>query len=175
MRNRRTFLYRLGTAIDRRGDGEGYAGGVLDAPVKACRPQGRQIRPADRPRRETKPHGEAAEPTLPGKTPRQGPRRPYQNRHRWAGRAYRGDRGNHGQGTRHNRSVTSGEGVPLQVEGLLLPEPAAAAAKRPKRLFTKNTGLCQPARGSIGSDACPVPEGYADALASKRSAEAKPR
>ena len=46
MRNRRTFLYRLGTAIDRRGDGEGYAGGVLDAPVKACRPQGRQIRPA---------------------------------------------------------------------------------------------------------------------------------
>ena len=46
MRNRRTFLYRLGTAYDRRGDGEGYAGGVLDAPVKACRPQGRQIRPA---------------------------------------------------------------------------------------------------------------------------------
>ena len=33
---------------DRRGDGEGYAGGVLDAPVKACRPQGRQIRPADK-------------------------------------------------------------------------------------------------------------------------------
>ncbi len=55
--------------------------------------------------------------------------------------------------------------MPLQVEGLELPEPAAAAAKRPKRLFTKNTGLCQPARGSIGSDACPVPEGYADALA----------
>ena len=51
------------------------------------------------------------------------------------------------------------------MEGLELPEPAAAAAKRPKRLFTKNTGLCQPARGSIGSDACPVPEGYADALA----------
>ena len=65
--------------------------------------------------------------------------------------------------------------MPLQVEGLLLPEPAAAAAKRPKRLFTKNTGLCQPARRSIGSDACPVPEGYADALALVRSAEAKPR
>ena len=55
------------------------------------------------------------------------------------------------------------------------PERWGAAAKRPKRLFTKNTGLCQAARRSIGSDACPVPEGYADALASKRSAEAKPR
>ena len=61
------------------------------------------------------------------------------------------------------------------MEGLELPEPAAAAAKRPKRLFTKNTGLCQAARRSIGSDACPVPEGYADALAARRSAEAKPR
>ena len=42
--------------------------------------------------------------------------------------------------------------------------------KRPKRLFTKNTGLCQAARRSIGSDACPVPEGYADL-----SAQAKQR
>ena len=49
-------------------------------------------------------------------------------------------------------------------EGASPPEPEAAAAKRPKRLFTKNTGLCQAARRSIGSDACPVPEGYADAL-----------
>ena len=55
------------------------------------------------------------------------------------------------------------------------PERWGAAAKRPKRLFTKNTGLCQAARRSIGSDACPVPEGYADALAARRSAEAKPR
>ena len=55
------------------------------------------------------------------------------------------------------------------------PERGGAAAKRPKRLFTKNTGLCQAARRSIGSDACPVPEGYADALALMRSAEAKPR
>ena len=47
--------------------------------------------------------------------------------------------------------------------------------ERPKRLFTKNTGLCQAARRSIGSDACPVPEGYADALAAMRGAEAKPR
>ena len=33
------------------------------------------------------------------------------------------------------------------------------AAKRPNRLFTKNTGLCEPVRGRIGADACPVPEG----------------
>ena len=57
----------------------------------------------------------------------------------------------------------------------MLPELVGAAAKRPKRLFTKNTGLCKAARRRIGSDACPVPEGYADALAAMRSAEAKPR
>ena len=45
----------------------------------------------------------------------------------------------------------------------LLRERGAAAANRPKRLFTKNTGLCQAARRRIGSDACPVPEGYAEA------------
>ena len=28
-----------------------------------------------------------------------------------------------------------------------------------KRLFTKNTGLCQRESGSIGADSCPVPEG----------------
>ena len=55
------------------------------------------------------------------------------------------------------------------------PEQLAAAAKRPKRLFTKNTGLCQAARRRIGSDACPVPEGYAEVLAARRSTEAKPR
>ena len=57
----------------------------------------------------------------------------------------------------------------------MLYELMRVAAKRPKRLFTKNTGLCQPARGSIGSDACPVPEGHAEELAARRSPEAKPR
>ncbi len=33
------------------------------------------------------------------------------------------------------------------------------ALTRGKRLFTKNTGLCEVARRRIGSDACPVPEG----------------
>ena len=28
-----------------------------------------------------------------------------------------------------------------------------------KRLFTKNTGLCERASGHIGADSCPVPEG----------------
>ena len=49
----------------------------------------------------------------------------------------------------------------------LLPKPRPAAAKRPKRLFTKNTGLCQAARRRIGSDACPVPEGHAEGSAVK--------
>ena len=38
-------------------------------------------------------------------------------------------------------------------------EPEGAAEKWPKRLFNKNTGLCQPVRGGIGAEACPVPEG----------------
>jgi hypothetical protein len=37
--------------------------------------------------------------------------------------------------------------------------------KRPKRLFTKNTGLCEVERRRIGADACPVPEGYEERLA----------
>ena len=57
----------------------------------------------------------------------------------------------------------------------MLPERRRAAAKRPKRLFIKNTGLCKAVTRRIGSDACPVPEGYADASAERRSAEAKPR
>ena len=57
----------------------------------------------------------------------------------------------------------------------MLPEPMGVAAKRPKRLFIKNTGLCEAARRCIGSDACPVPEGYAEVLAARRSTEAKPR
>ena len=40
-----------------------------------------------------------------------------------------------------------------------------AAADWPKRLFTKNTGLCEAARRRIGSDACPVPEGHGEGLA----------
>ena len=53
MRNGRTFPYRP-RRVDASGDGEGQARGVLDAPVKAGRPQGSEARPALRPRRETK-------------------------------------------------------------------------------------------------------------------------
>ena len=35
-----------------------------------------------------------------------------------------------------------------------------AAGNWLKRLFTKNTGLCQRESGRIGADSCPVPEGY---------------
>ena len=61
---------------------------------------------------------EAGQPMLPRKTSRKRFWRPYQNRHRWAGRAYRGDRENHGQGTRQNSPVTSGEGAPMRVSHL---------------------------------------------------------
>ena len=38
-------------------------------------------------------------------------------------------------------------------------KPERAAVNRPRRLFSKNTGLCEAARRSIGADACPVLEG----------------
>ena len=44
------------------------------------------------------------------------------------------------------------------------------AEKWPKRLFTKNTGLCEPAMGSIWTDTCPVLEGQEES-----SAQAKRR
>ncbi len=47
--------------------------------------------------------------------------------------------------------------------------------ERPKRLFTKNTGLCRSRKATYRSDACPVPEGHAEELAARRSPEAKPR
>ena len=51
-------------------------------------------------------------------------------------------------------------------------EPEEAAEKRAKRLFTKNTGLCEVVRRRIGADACPVPEGYVEALGGLRTAKA---
>ena len=50
------------------------------------------------------------------------------------------------------------KGCPGRVKGER-PEPERAAEKGPKRLFTKNTGLCEGASRSIGADACPMPEG----------------
>ena len=54
-------------------------------------------------------------------------------------------------------------------------EPEVAAVKRPKRLFTKNTGLCEVVRRRIGADACPVLEGHEERLAFGRSFESKPQ
>ena len=54
-------------------------------------------------------------------------------------------------------------------------EPEGAAVNWFKRLFTKNTGLCKVERRRIGADACPVPEGYVEVLAARRSTETKPR
>ena len=43
------------------------------------------------------------------------------------------------------------------------------AEKWPKRLFTKNTGLCESVKRCIGTDTCPVPEGQEEGLASTES------
>ena len=64
------------------------------------------------------------------------------------GRAYRGDRGNHGQGTRHNRSVTSGEGVPLQVEGPSSPSPRRPQRNGPSDCLPKTQDSANP-RGEV--------------------------
>ena len=72
------------------------------------------------------------------------------NRHRWSRRVSKGARVSHSQGTRQTDPVTSGERV--------LPS-GGGAEKRPRRLFNKNTGLCEAARRSIWPDTCPVPEG----------------
>ena len=72
------------------------------------------------------------------------------NRHRWSRRESKGARVSHGQGTRQTGPVTSGEGALPAMGG---------AEKRPRRLFSKNTGLCEAARRGIWPDTCPVPEG----------------
>jgi hypothetical protein len=38
------------------------------------------------------------------------------------------------------------------------------AEKWPKRLFTKNIGLCEAVKRCIGTDTCPVPEGQEERL-----------
>src|ERR1044071_2363202 len=66
------------------------------------------------------------------------------NRHRWVRREASGERVRRGQGTRHTDPVTSEEGMPGEVRPsrskLFL-----VAVNRPKRLFSKNTGVCQAA------------------------------
>ncbi len=46
--------------------------------------------------------------------------------------------------------------------GYALPSLTRPQRKTPRRLFTKNLGLCKPIVGSIGADACPVLEGHVD-------------
>ena len=49
------------------------------------------------------------------------------------------------------------KGCPSSLSALHLDE--GVAVKRLKRLFIKNTGLCERESGHIGADSCPVPEG----------------
>jgi len=56
------------------------------------------------------------------------------------------------------------KGCPVRVRPLLPPreqraQPEGVAAQRPRRLFTKNTGLREGASRRMGADACPVPAG----------------
>src|SRR3954465_9151452 len=69
------------------------------------------------------------------------------NRHRWVRRVASGERVKRGQGTRHNDPVTSEEGmsIPVTRTGKL----GWIAVNRPKRLFSKNTGVCQAAQGAV--------------------------
>ena len=102
----------------------------------------------------------AAQTMLPGKAPKlqiRNGRTP--NRHRWSGRGCQGAWENPGEGTRQNRAVTSGEGTPGDVKGLAPGAMRPAAVKWWLGLFNKNTALCEPGRGCIGCDTCPVPEG----------------
>ena len=69
------------------------------------------------------------------------------NRHRWARRAASGERVKRGQGTRHNDPVTSEEGMSEPVTCTM--KLVRIAANRPKRLFSKNTGVCQAAQGAV--------------------------
>jgi hypothetical protein len=52
---------------------------------------------------------------------------------------------------------------PVSVKVVRL-EHERVAVKCPRRLFTKNTGLCEVVRRRIGADACPVSEGYGERL-----------
>src|SRR5574341_1081991 len=63
-------------------------------------------------------------------------------RHRWARRVASGARVIYGEGTRQNDPVTSEEGVPGVREGVHSKR-KPAAENRVKRLFSKNTGVCQ--------------------------------
>ena len=69
MRNGRTFPYRP-RRVDPSGDGEGQARGVLDAPVKACRPPGREVHPARGRDARRSAKREGAAPMPPRKTAR---------------------------------------------------------------------------------------------------------
>ncbi len=71
---------------------------------------------------------------------------------------HQGDRENPPKGTLQNAPVTSGEGVPRTLRSDV-EQVIEASNKRAKRLFNKNTGLCEGETLRIGADTCPVPEG----------------
>ena len=71
------------------------------------------------------------------------------NRHRWVRRGASGERVRRGQGTRHTDPVTSEEGMQGVRHQLRAGKRNPVAVNRPKRLFSKNTGVCQAAQGAV--------------------------
>ena len=135
MGNRSIFLYLCGTehaGTRRRGPcrerKDRYKRGSRQAGKSAC---GRQYRDVER-RRSSEAGGGAVE-----KSRYCSHKARTVNRHRWMGRGSQGRRKKHCQGTRQNGPVTSGEGAPAA---------RRAAGKRPRQLFSKNTGLCETGR-----------------------------
>src|SRR5262249_11111283 len=100
------------------------------------------------------------EAARPIKAPSQDAAARTADRHRWAGRAYRGGRATLRQGTRQLGPVTSGEGAPRQGEaprarsqrGREGDGPGACLLKTP---VPANARSC----GRIGAESCAVPEG----------------
>ncbi len=129
------LIFRHPTQRLMAGDAEARGIGVIDAPV----PQGRRHFDPEVPRtlghEKPRPDDASARTAI---------------RHRCARRASEGVRENPREGTRQNDPVPSVQGVLSAMR---------AAEDRLWRLFIKNTGLCQLARGRIESDACSVSVG----------------
>ena len=118
MHSRQTFLHPPRGAISDGVTERGGSTGFWTSPRSRVARGAVKRAPRQGVRRPTKRLSEASEPVLPRKTSSEPLGARTANRHRWVGRIYQGDRENHGQGTRQNGPVTSGEGALPQVMDL---------------------------------------------------------
>ena len=160
MHSRQTFLHPRRGAITDGATEKGGPAGFWTSPRGRVGREAAKCASHGRLRRLTKRASEAGVPMLPRKASREPSGARTADRHRWAGRAYQGDRENHGQGTRQNHPATSGEGVPPRVEGRSPPSLGRPQWKGPSDCLSKTQDSAEAVRRCIGSDACPVPEGH---------------